>query len=377
MQLEIAKGKEIQFVQSIDLYLRTINNDQRLQKLLDCFNLSDEDFDFAYKIVEELDLSVITAVFERINNRKSTIKNNSGEKYLAFSTDNLDSFILSPQGTQLLGFYVLWNAIGLKKDTNKIKSEIQITYLFYMLLGAVETFKHDLLNYYFNTQEFKDGVIKTFPFSILSFSTDNHAYYIEDQNKLIPVDFLSNANTKPLQLPIYTVIDKIIYKITGDDYDFGYNIFFNKAETNIEGINTEKLVFTTGLFIPYDHEYIHDLRLFYLKPDSSIVDDIQSQYNKLSNLLTLMPKSYEISTRKKAINTFISLIYSLVEKTLNIYKASPHIIQTITGLIAYDFKILELDVELNPNDKSKEDSEILRKRVSNSIGSANKLKLNY
>jgi hypothetical protein len=64
-----------------------------------------------------------------------------------------------------------------------------------------------------------------------------------------------------------------------------------------------------------------------------------------------------------------------VEETLQKRKATPHIIQTITGLIAYDFKIIELDTKLMTSDYSKEDSDKLRKKVNSSINSNNKLSL--
>jgi len=373
MQLEILKGKEIQFIQSIDIFLRTINNNQQIQVLLDCFNIKSKDFDSAYELIERIDYQVISNAFERLHTKRNITTNNAGEKYLVFSTDNFYTFLNSSQGIQLITIYVLWNTLSLNSEANKVNSEAQVAYVFYMLMNEFEAYKTDILNNHFNTLTFKSSLLESFPLSILSFTAHTHSYYTNFNTKLTPIDISLYQYILSPHLTLYTINNGLVYRIVNNES--GYDIFFTELTHKIENTNIEKLDFSTGLVIPYEYETIEEIELVYVKTESILVDNIQKQFNKYSNLLNLNPTSKEVNTKKKAINTFIAIIHSIVECTLAKNKAKAHVIQTITGLIAYDFNILKLDTELSPNDNSKADNDIIRKRVKNSLESNNKLKL--
>ena len=370
MQLEILKGKEIQFIQSIDIYLRTINNDEQTQTLLNCFSIKTNDFDLVYKLIEKTDYNVITTIFERLYNKKSISINNAGKKYLEFTTESFYTFLESPQCVQITTVYILWNAISLNSETNKINSELQVAYAFYTLMLEFESSKSDILNTYFNSPGFKNKFLQTFPFNILNINSNSHTYYIPDKSTLIPLDINNHKESQS----IYTILDSLIYRIEATES--GYSTFFTEV-IDKEKININNLEFSTGLFTPYKYESTDDFQLIYRKTQSSITTKIQSEYNNYTDILRLNPSSRETNLRKKATHTFISLIYSIVKRAYTNSKVSTHLIETITGLIAYDLRILELDSELDANNNSKEINSIIRKRVSGSINSNNKLKLNY
>ena len=107
-----------------------------------------------------------------------------------------------------------------------------------------------------------------------------------------------------------------------------------------------------------------------------LLKKIQKQYDAYYDLFKLIPSSDDAKIQKKAENTFIHLIYSVVERTLLKNNPSAHVIETITALIAYDFKILLLDTKLLPTDNSADDIANLRKKVSRAVKNTNKLQLN-
>lgn len=374
MHIEIKRGKEIHFVESLNTYLHTINNDQQSQNLIDCFDFTLEDFKSILKTLSKIDLGVISTIFERINYRQNTQTNNAGKKYLAFSTKNFSSFITSPQGIKLFGLYALWNVINYNSNKVHFKSQILNAYFFYLVMMEFEGAKINHLNEYFNSPDIKNQIIKTFPQSILSFNPETHQYYTHNQSWLLQTD--TNAIFKALQeedTAIYVKIHDIIYRIKSD-YD-GYEVSFTECTNQIETSYLKEMHFSTGIFIPYDDEEDLEITLFYKPERAHIIGNIQKLYDSNIKLFNLSPQSENSNTKKKAENTFISLIHKIVEETLQKRKATPHIIQTITGLITYDFKIIELDTKLMTSDYSKEDSDKLRKKVNSSINSNNKLSL--
>jgi len=376
MIVNITEGKEIEFIELFYTLKSTINNEEHIDRFLNCLSIGKEDFDQISEHIENIDYEIVNKIFTRLKLRSTISINNAGRRYEEFSQGSLEAFFASNHGRQLLSLYSIWQTIcKLNNDENSKEKTLLSVFYFYLLMSECEYFVKTELVKAFNDQSVLDSIQEQLQIrQILEFATPE--IYKEINNKLIPLD---NDTTKDdiidecleNQIPLYTSLNNYIFKIL--EGTFGYNIFFTHEIKPIENCKVEELDMRLCLNLPYERDIetsISNISIRYEPTRQIFLADIQRMYNKYKQLFSLNPYSTSKKERLEAEVFFIIQLYKIVKQGFNNSEVSQHLLFTITGLIAYDFGIISLDVDYSPNDNLSSHNDVLRKKVMHAVKKA-------
>jgi hypothetical protein len=378
MNIEIKRGTEIQFIDSLNTLLRIDNNEPHIQDFIDSFNI---DINELYELQNmTIGLEVFAQIFKRLDVRKGTRVNDAGKFYAQVSQGSIEKFITSDFTVKLIGIYTIWNALTkLNRKSYSTNKEILLSSLFMNSFFALKELTYNWLDNHYNSKETKTTYINGIPFDKLLNLSENQIVYRILNNEFVEVKLESVQENIMIDSilenydEIFICIDNIIYKISHGTY--GYTIEFNDAPIDILNTNPNDIDYFIGIHIHYPNnlniEY-DDITFYTIQNRKRILNQTQEQYNETRKLLNINPSAENKYEKQKARNTFIMAIYSIINSIEEINGVSDHIKQTITGFIAYDMGMIELDVEYLPNDNLASENNKLRKTVRHALSTANK-----
>ncbi|MCT4643861.1 MAG: hypothetical protein N4A74_02660 [Carboxylicivirga sp.] len=378
MNVAIVEGKEIEFVELLNTLKRTVNNEEYVDRFLHCISIKKEDFDEIYEYIEHIDYEIVNKIHTRLKNKSTISTNNAGKKYSKFSQSSLDEFIDSSHGRQLLSLYSIWQSICQLNSRNSKDKPLLSAFYFYQLMSKYEyQVKTELINS-LNNQNILSSIQEQLQIKQIIEFAPSHIYKETDNGLTI----LKNDTTKDEeideclenQIPLYTSHNNFVFKI--QQGTFGYDIFFTNEMNPLGESKAEDFDFRLCINLPYENDTqtsLDNISIRYEPTHNIFIADIQRTYNEYKQLFLLNPYSTVKNERLEAESCFIIPLYQIVKQAFKNSNVSKHLLNTITGLIAYDFGIFSLDEEYLPDDNLSQYNDALRKKVMHIINKNNNL----
>nr|WP_321451476.1 hypothetical protein [uncultured Carboxylicivirga sp.] len=369
MNVNVIKGKEIEFIELLYTLQNTINNEEHIDRFLNCLSIKKEDFNRIITSIEKMDCEIINKIFTRLKLRSTISINNAGKKYNEFSQGSLEAFLDSNHGRKLLGLYSIWQTIcQINNDENFKEKPLLSSFYFYQLMSEYEYKVKTELVKTLNIQSVLHTIQEQLQIRhILEFATSE--IYKEINNKLISLgnevakDEVINKCLEG-QIPLYTSLNNYVFKIV--EGTSGYYIYFTNEIEPIKKSKVEELDLRLCIYLPYKSDIetsLNNMSLHYEPTHQLFLADIQRMYHEYKQLFLLNPYSTIKKERLEAETCFIIPLYKIVKEGFQCKKVSQHLLFTITGLIAYDFGILILEDEYTADDNLSSYNDILRKKV--------------
>ncbi|WP_025006937.1 hypothetical protein [Marinilabilia salmonicolor] len=261
MKIEIIKGKEIEFIEQINLLKNLTNNEPHIQRLIDAISYDPNKADRLKHDDILPDIQFVKNIFERIDNRKKFNTKDAGKNYEFFTRGDFFKFIQTEHLSQIIGLKILWELLQNMHISNKrIRNKTELAFLSLEIAEEYENLFQKNMDEYLNSLEIRKSLLPDFPIEqvINSEYFYNLPFYINIEDHLVQIsDEIPNTaeNIEDIldnDTPLFINHDGRILKICKST--FGFTIETTSELGCLESISVKNLKFYYGLYIPNQTE---------------------------------------------------------------------------------------------------------------------------